>query len=768
MMKTATAVLIATLGLAPQGLAAEPFRLTGPLVAKLDWTTRAMSAGDLDGDGRLDVAVLNNDSAQIELLYQRTAAEIRTVAPRKVGSPRWEPILESAPFLRENELTGDFMYDLELLDVDLDGRLDLVYTGKRDRLAVKLQTQPGVFEEEWYYDKEEPSANVDSLAAADVDGDGHADLVALANQAILVFTLRAGGSALPQPQSYRVGEENPQRLRVIDLNRDGRLDLAYMATSSERALRVRYQTGDGGFGPEFSIPVKVGAPPWAVLGSGDAERLVTIKPTRSELQFTPLLGSTGARRQALDIRNYPVPKSGTNPALFAVGDFDGDNRKDVVVADADGSAVYLYTQDETGEFRQPREFPSLNGITSLGAIRLAGTTRDALLVSSEKEGMLGISSMSDGGRLEFPHNIAVPGTPIVAIAADLNGDGTQEIAVATKDGRRSGVEILSQAKGGFEAGESVQLGSLKRDPSSLLAEDLDGDGAADITLFIPREPTRFFLQRGALLFEEAGEKDSVRTSQFEGVLPDRFAVGDFTGNGRREMLVAGKGYVRAYRFSSDGNLEIVDQANARSSLDEVAGPLLFDIDGDGTTELLVYHANDNAVQVLKKDAAGLFSYSRAVDVAPIALVEAHVVDLGGAAGTRLMFFGKDRFWSIPSRVPDADDAARSSYRTDLEDVQYTDFTLGDLNGDGQTDVIAIDAAANVLDILDGTPATGFTSAMFFRVFEKNRFVNNNRGSPLQPRETLVADFDADLRPDLLLLCHDRILLYPQDANRGNP
>ncbi|MFH0944494.1 MAG: VCBS repeat-containing protein [Planctomycetota bacterium] len=747
-------------------LADNPYRLTGPRVAKVDSSSRGLSAGDLDGDGRQDLAVINNDHAQIDLLYQRTPAELKEAARTKLPSPRWEPIIEDAPFLKESVTTGDYMYDCAILDVNGDGRADLVYTGKRDRLAVKLQTGAGQFDDEWTYDRDMPSANVGSLAIADVDRDGRDDLIALTTQAVLLFRLKGAADTFPRPDEYRVSEENPQRLEVKDLNGDQLPDLAYMAESSERALRVRYQDQTGGFGPELGVPVPVGSADWEVLPCEDGSiELITIKRTRSELQFTPLTKEAGVRahRKSLAIRSYPVPKSGVDPSLYAVGDFDGDGRLDVAVADTDGAAVYLYVQDDSGEFRRPREYPSLQGISSIAVLRLAGAERDALLVCSEKEGMVGISRMEASGRLSFPENLAVPGTPLVAVGADLDADGASEVIVATKDGRRFNLELLRFSGGEWVGGKPVKLGAIKRSPTALLAQDLNDDGAPDLVMFIPREATRLFVKEEDS-FREIGEEDSLRTSQFEGVLPKSFGVGDFTGDGKSEMLVAGKGFVRAYRIKGDGALEIVDQANARSSLDELSGPILFDLDGDGTSELLSYFADEARMQVMARDAAGLYSYRDSLDLAPIGLVRVTQADLKGNAGRRLLFFGKDRFWSVPPRELGGDASARPrSYRTDLEEVEYSRFTVGDLNGDGSQEIIAVDTTRHVLEVLKGGCGAAWTNALFFTIFEQNRFNRGNTGGgAIQPREMLVGDFTGDGRSDLVLLCHDRVLLYPQE------
>ena len=766
-----TEFALSLLLLAPAASAADaPFQLTGPLVSRVDWNTRGLCAGDLDGDGRTDLALVNNDDARIDVLYQRTPAEMREAARTKIGSDRWEPILEDAPFLKETVTTGDYMYDAAILDVNGDGRADLVYTGKRDRLAAKIQTSAGEWEDEWTYDRDDPNANVGSLAVEDVDGDGKDDLVAMTSRAILVFKLGARLETWPSPADYRVSEENPQRLGVVDVNGDGRKDLAYVAQASERALRVRYQDENGGFGPEFGVPVAVGSSAWAILRGNGPGRLATIKKTRTELSFDPLTKTPGATasRRAVAIRNHPVPKAGVDPALYAVGEFDGDGRLDVVVADPNGATVSLYRQGSAGEFEPPREFPSLQGITSIARLRLAGAARDSVLVCSKKEGMVGVSSFSDAGRLEFPRNVDVPGQPIVAGAVDLDGDGASEVLVAAKDGRRFNLELLRAADDGWKAEKPVKLGAIKRDPSALVIDDLTGDGAPDVVMFIPREPARVFLRTEKGGFAEAAEEDSVRLSQFEGVLPDRFGRGDFDRDGGPELLVSGKGFVRAYRVSDDGALSIVDQANARAALDELTGPVLFDVDGDGDEELLAFHAEEASMQVFERDEAGLYAYHESLVLAPLTVEGAAGYDLGGAAGERLLYFGKDRFWSIPPIAGERGPAGgRVSFRTDLDEVRFTTFGVGDLNHDGRSDIVAVDGTKNVLEILGGAADGTFDSELFFEVFEKNPFSRSSRGAPFEPRELLVGDFDADGRDDVVLLCHDRVLLYPQRAPGGS-
>ena len=89
-------LLIAAL-LLPQTAAGEApaISLDGPEVYKLDWNTRAMIGHDLDGDERIDLVVLNNVRAKIDILYQRKPGKRK---PRKSGNRSvWEPVAFSRP-----------------------------------------------------------------------------------------------------------------------------------------------------------------------------------------------------------------------------------------------------------------------------------------------------------------------------------------------------------------------------------------------------------------------------------------------------------------------------------------------------------------------------------------------------------------------------------------------------------------------------------------------------------------------------------------------
>lgn len=109
----------------------------------------------------------------------------------------------------------------------------------------------------------------------------------------------------------------------------------------------------------------------------------------------------------------------------------------------------------------------------------------------------------------------------------------------------------------------------------------------------------------------------------------------------------------------------------------------------------------------------------------------------------------------------------ASFETKLDRVFFQDLIAGDLNADGRPDIAAIDSRSHYIEVLNFTPKKGLRHAMQFKVFEAKSFTADRsaRGGS-EPREALIADVTGDGRSDLILLAHDRVLLYPQDSGEA--
>jgi hypothetical protein len=86
---------------------------------------------------------------------------------------------------------------------------------------------------------------------------------------------------------------------------------------------------------------------------------------------------------------------------------------------------------------------------------------------------------------------------------------------------------------------------------------------------------------------------------------------------------------------------------------------------------------------------------------------------------------------------------------------------GDINGDGQIDLIVTDTRSHNVEILRYRPPARLQSATYFKLFEE-KTLNATAAPGVEPREMLIVDVTGDGREDLVLLAHDRLLVYPQD------
>jgi hypothetical protein len=102
-----------------------------------------------------------------------------------------------------------------------------------------------------------------------------------------------------------------------------------------------------------------------------------------------------------------------------------------------------------------------------------------------------------------------------------------------------------------------------------------------------------------------------------------------------------------------------------------------------------------------------------------------------------------------------------SYETPIKDGHLNDVVSGDLNHDGRKDLVFMETARNYLDLVIFDADHKLVPANRWQVFEERTFRSRRSELP-EPREAAVADVTGDGKNDLIVLVHDRILIYPQE------
>ena len=175
---------------------------------------------------------------------------------------------------------------------------------------------------------------------------------------------------------------------------------------------------------------------------------------------------------------------GDYPRSVAAADLDGDGDRDLAVANEHADNVTILRNNGAGNFGQPATSPEAvgNAPMSVAAADLDGDGDQDLAVANQLSN--NVTILRNGGKGNFVEPGSSPEAagdwPQSIAVADLDGDGDPDLAVANPVSNK--VTILRNDGGGnvVEPGSSPEAaGSF---PCSVAAADLDGDADPDLAV----------------------------------------------------------------------------------------------------------------------------------------------------------------------------------------------------------------------------------------------------------------------------------------------
>ena len=754
-------------------------RLGPPQMMKLDWGVDSVAATDLDGDGRTDLAALNNETARVEVLLRLKPGEAPP-APRTLRADRWNPTLDDAPFRRLSIAGAPDMGSLALADLDGDKRADIVFTSSREPLTIISRDKSGEWSQRRVFRTHDAMPGNRTLVAADLDGNGTKELLMLAKSGLLVFPKFPADGNIPEPKLYRLGVDNPEGLAVTDIDGDGRLDVAYRTRGEKPELRVRFGLSTGGFGPERAfrteyssvtldsrVPVGVDPAPAAFVGVSLRKRAVEFFAVRADERAF-------READAVSPALYAPASAVKSASLAALADIDGDGRAALLVGDARGAALRVFRAGPSGDFGEPVDYPAPANLSALAAAKFDGK-KVSLLLLGEKDGTLGHAVFDAKGRPGFPSEVKLDGTPVAVAAADVDGDGRAEALVVVKGDKADKAERKSppmslitlafdDASGEFKVKASVALDSGAKDATGLAVGDFGGDAKPDLVVLTERDPALLLLNRGAGKFEPVAKDSSVRKGMLSGASAADLGFGDVDGDGLTELLVSAPGFVRSLRVDAKGDLVVKDQFNARRPGDRLKCPAAVKLDAapDAKPGLLAYNDTDKGLEWLAPDDAGVFRHRRTIETGaldPLGLV-AEPASRDGATPARLVHAGRDRVAVTDLTRAGLRLAVLDRFESDLPGIVHSVAEVGRFTGGATPDLALIDPRNHHLELVRRTGDGAWTSSLHWSLFDENQFYRGRRNAGAEPHDGLSADLDGDGFSELVLLMHDRLLVYP--------
>ena len=317
-----------------------------------------------------------------------------------------------------------------------------------------------------------------SVAVVDVNSDNKPDII-VANSGTdnVGVILNAGnGTFLNQTTYSTVTGSSPFSAVVVDVNGDTKPDIV-VANSGTHNVGVLLNAGNGTFLAQTIYST----------GGTSAPRSAVVYDVNGDNKPDIIVANTGTPNVGvlLNAGNgtflaQTTYASGASPRSIDVADVNGDNKPDIIVMNNGGPTVSVLLNAGNGTFLAQTAYSTGAGSTprliSLGDLN--GDNRTDIVVANSGTNNVGVLLNAGNGTFPVVTGYTTGGTsaPRGVALGDVNGDNTLDIIVGETGANSVGV-LLNAGNGTFLAQTTYTVGTQ---PYGVEVADVNGDNKPDI------------------------------------------------------------------------------------------------------------------------------------------------------------------------------------------------------------------------------------------------------------------------------------------------
>jgi phosphodiesterase/alkaline phosphatase D-like protein len=723
---------------------------TGSFAAKIDFSTgvwpHLLSIKDIDGDGKPDIAVANKNSLTVSILRNTSTQGI-------INSEAFSPKIDFS--------TGTEPYGVEVADIDADGRQDVIITNTKSNSVSVYRNigAPGLMDSGSFSSRVDFTTGTDPMAVClqDIDLDGKPDMVVTNRSDGTVSLFRNSSSpGVINSGSFEARVDlisglATNLLSIGDIDGDGKADIIVTNTGGNsisvfRNLSTPGVLTSGSFSlkNDFDCNEPYGIAVFDIDNDGKMDiaaanqSINSLSLMRNLVNIQPVISSFTPSSGPI---GTSVTITGTNfssvPSENTV--WFGAVKATVNAA----TSTQLTVTAPAGATYQPITV-TVNGLTSYSAKPFNITFSSSQIIDATS--MAPKVDLSGGGK---PYHVAV---------GDIDGDGKPDIATVNLHTSNT-VSIYRNIgnTGSLDAGSFAPRIDLATDtnPYGVIIGDIDGDGKKDLAVSIGNSGVvsvfRNIGSPGAITTGSFAEKVSFQT----GSNPFGIDMGDIDGDGKPELVTAN---FAGNSFSVLRNTSIPGSITLNSfepKVDFMAGALPYfitidDFDMDGKPDIALTNYNDNSISVYRntsiKGSINSNSFSDKVDFAtgnlPISITSG---DIDGDAKPDIAVTNNQtnnisifRNTSTPGIIDIGTFSVRLDFATE---TAPTVTALSDFDGDGKVDLAVSNYGAGKISIYKNISSPGQINS--------GSFLPGTSYSSGNCFHIASGDLDCDGKPDLI-------------------
>jgi len=593
-----------------------------------------MATGDFNGDGKADLAVVDNvywSNGYVDVLLGNGDGTFQEFVPYSLGT--------------------DHARTVAIASIRKNGTADLVVTCDDVTVRVLLGNGDGTFQSSQAYGTYAGTCCGPAIIA-DFNGDGNLDIAFADANAFLAGVLLGNGDGTFGTQLVSGTGNFPYAVAAADFNGDGKLDLA-TADWWGPTVTILFGNGDGTFQArnDYPLPGSLAATALADFNHDGNLDLAVVTPCGTTSDCSAGTISILPGNGDATFGSPETFASGAGASSIAVGDFNKDGKLDLVTGNylvseypyegSNSLGISVLLGNEDGTFQTHVDFAGgqtdNRGYSEGASIAVADLNADGKLDIVATGPGLGAMVWLGHGDGSFQPGVSYTNTgggSSALVLGDFNGDGKPDLAVSngvqytdyTHDGMPYTVcegttvsVLLGRSDGTFGPPTSFDAYA---DPETVAVGDFNGDGNLDLVAVSPvcngtggTDHLSILLGNGDGTFQK--HKDLVGGETGYAPQPIAVSVGDFNLDGRMDIVVGSSiyldGMTRLFLGNGDGTFQApVEYGTGGNPVSISVGNL----NKDGKPDVVTANPFSGTVSVLRNIQGPDFSVQAAA-ISPI-------------------------------------------------------------------------------------------------------------------------------------------------------